>query len=181
MSTNRTYKIAFIGGIHGVGKSTVCKSLCQELKMEYLLASELLKWKEINNDVKNKKVQDISETQERLISVLDKTIQNGGHYMLDGHYSLLDSNSEVTKVPLDTFKQIAPFSLNIILGETSEVKMRLEQRDKREYDYALLKHLQDVELNNAEYISRALNIPLNIGTLNDYSRLIDMNRVLLKL
>ena len=51
---NMTSKIAFIGGIHGVGKSTVCKHICRDLKIEYLSASELLKWKDLNEDAQNK-------------------------------------------------------------------------------------------------------------------------------
>jgi len=63
-----TEKIAFIGGIHGVGKSTICRQICDEIKLEYLSASELLKWKEINEDVKNKKVISRPDTQDRLIT-----------------------------------------------------------------------------------------------------------------
>jgi len=31
--------ITFIGGIHGVGKSTICRQICDEIKLEYLSAS----------------------------------------------------------------------------------------------------------------------------------------------
>jgi len=47
--------IVFVGGIHGVGKSTICQHICRELNMEYLSASELSKWEEINDDAKIKK------------------------------------------------------------------------------------------------------------------------------
>jgi adenylate kinase len=49
--------IAFIGGIHGVGKSTICQQICDKLNLVYLSASELIKWSDINEDVKNKKVE----------------------------------------------------------------------------------------------------------------------------
>jgi adenylate kinase len=55
--------IFFIGGIHGVGKSTICQQVCREMNIEYLSASELLKWGEINDDVKNKNVEDITYTK----------------------------------------------------------------------------------------------------------------------
>ena len=42
-------------GIHGVGKCTICQQICSELNLEYLSASELLKWKAVIEDAKNKK------------------------------------------------------------------------------------------------------------------------------
>jgi adenylate kinase len=165
-------RIAFIGGIHGVGKSTICRHVCSELNLEYLSASELLKWKDINEDAKNKKVKDIPDTQNRLILGLTNTLQKDKNYLLDGHYCLLNSDNEVVNVPLDTFKKINPFSLNIILGDISEIKKRLEMRDNMPYDYNLLERLQSEELTYAKQMSKTLGITLNIGTQKDYSELL---------
>ena len=169
-------KIAFIGGIHGVGKSTICEHICRELNMEYLSASELLRWKDLNEDVQNKKVKDIPYTQNRLLLGLTNSIQPGKFYLLDGHYCLLNDDNEITRVPMEVFKQINPFSLNLILGDTSEVKRRLEIRDGKTYDHELLEHLQNEEMTYAKQLSRTLGITLNIGTQNDYSELLTLNR-----
>ena len=179
MTDNMTSKIAFIGGIHGVGKSTVCKHICRDLKIEYLSASELLKWKDLNEDAQNKKVKDIPYTQNRLILGLTNTVQEGKFYLLDGHYCLLNTNNEITRVPVEAFEQINPFSLNIILGDISEVNKRLETRDGRISDYELLEHLQNEELTYARQLSKTLGITLNIGTQNDYSELLTLNRNIL--
>lgn len=64
--------ITFIGGIHGFGNITICRQICDEVKLEYLSASELIKWKDINEDIQNKKVRNIPATQDRLIIRLDK-------------------------------------------------------------------------------------------------------------
>lgn len=165
-------RIAFIGGIHGVGKSTICRHISSELNLEYLSASELLKWKDINEDAKNKKVKDIPDTQNRLILGLTNTVQKGKNYLLDGHYCLLNSDNEVVNVPLETFEEINPFSLNLILGDISEIKKRLETRDNKPYDYALLERLQSEEITYAKYLSKTLGITLNVGTQNDYSELL---------
>jgi adenylate kinase len=164
--------IAFIGGIHGVGKSTICQHICSELNLEYLSASELIKWKDINEDAKNKKVKDIPSTQNRLILGLNKTVQKGINYLLDGHYCLLNSDNEVVNIPLETFEKIKPVSLNIILGETLDIKKRLEIRDNKPYDKNLLEHLQNEELTYAKYLSKTLGISLNIGTQKDYSEIL---------
>jgi adenylate kinase len=67
--------ISFIGGIHGVGKSTICKDLCTKLSVEYLSASQVLKWADLNQDVKNKMAENISVTQDRLIEKLVNTVK----------------------------------------------------------------------------------------------------------
>lgn len=146
-------RIAFIGGIHGVGKSTICRHLSSELQLEYLSASELLKWKDINED-SNKKVKDIRDTQNRLILDLTNSVQKEKYYLLDGHYCLLNSNNEVVNVPLEIFEKINPFSLNLIVSDIAEIKNRLETRDDKPYDYALLERLQSQELIYAKRLSK---------------------------
>lgn len=160
--------LIFTGGIHGVGKSTICRHICRELNLEYLSASELLKWKDINEDVKNKKVEDIPFTQNRLIAGLKNTLQEDKNYLLDGHFSLLNKYNEVENISLDTFKQINPKTLVLILGDVKEIKKRLETRDKKPYEYELLEHLQNSEFAYAKVLSEFLNIPLSIVKSNDY-------------
>lgn len=164
--------IAFIGGIHGVGKSTICRQICDEVKLEYLSASELIKWKDINEDVQNKKVKNIPATQDRLIIGLANTVQKNKSYLLDGHYCLLNCENEIVNIPLDTFKSINPISLNIILGDINEIRDRLEKRDNRPYDQELLTRMQESELNYARHLSKTLGVTLTIGTQKDFSELL---------
>jgi len=164
--------IAFIGGIHGVGKSTICRQICDDVKLEYLSASELIKWKGINEDIRNKKVINIPATQDRLIIGLTNSIQKNKYYILDGHYCLLNKRNGIENIPLDTFKLINPFSLNIVLGDIIEIRNRLEKRDNRSYDQELLHRMQESELNYARYLSKTLGVTLNIGTQNDFSELL---------
>lgn len=159
--------IIFIGGIHGVGKSTICQHICRELNLEYLSASELLKWEDINDDVKNKKVRDISFTQNRLIEGLSNTIEKGHFYLLDGHYCLLNEKAEVEKISIDIFMQINPKVLGLIIGDIREIKTRLDLRDKKNYDFWLLEQLQKTELDYAKELSVVLNVPLYIEECND--------------
>ena len=165
-------KIAFIGGIHGVGKSTICRKICEKIELEYLSASNLLKWNDINNDAQNKKVKNIPATQDRLIIGLANTIKKNKSYLLDGHYCLLNSANEIVKIPLDTFKKINPISLNLILGNISEIKNRLEKRDSIQYDEELLNRMQKNELKYAKYLSKAMGVTLNIGTQNEFAALL---------
>lgn len=164
--------VAFIGGIHGVGKSTICKEICSSLALVHLTASEVLKWKDINNDVKNKNVDDIPFTQNLLITNLRRLVSKHERYLLDGHYCLLNKDNQITDVPISTFNEIKPISLNLIVGFASEIKNRLEQRDGRSYSLNLVEEMQDRELANARSISTSLSVDLNIGTLEDFSKIL---------
>jgi adenylate kinase len=163
--------ISFIGGIHGVGKSTICKDLCGKLGVEYLSASQVLKWADINEDSKNKKVEDILLTQDRLINGLQNTVKENNHYLLDGHYCLFDKEGKVTRVPFETFKAINPVSLHLIIGDVATIKSRIEERDKRNYEYKLLKDMQEQEIDYAKELAEKLNIKLSVGQENNYSEI----------
>jgi adenylate kinase len=165
--------ISFIGGIHGVGKSTICKSICADLNIEYLSASEVLKWVEINEDSQEKKVQNIALTQNRLIKGLQNRVEKEHHYLLDGHYCLLDNSEKIIKVPFETFQAINPSTLHLIVSDITEIKSRLELRDKRIYDYSLLKNMQDQEIEYAKELSHKLNIDLTIGQQDNYCQILD--------
>jgi len=99
--------IIFIGGIHGVGKGTLCEKVCNDLNLLHLSASEVLKWEEIS-EKDNKLVKDFTLTQNRLITNLQQIVKENERYVLDGHYCLLNNDNVPKKIDFDTFKSIHP-------------------------------------------------------------------------
>ena len=67
--------IIFIGGIHGVGKGTICKEISLKTGLIHITASQILKWEDISN-LDNKRVENIASTQERLMIGLKNLIKN---------------------------------------------------------------------------------------------------------
>jgi len=167
-----TKNIAFIGGIHGVGKSTVCDTICNKTGLKYLSASEVLKWKELNDDVTNKKVTDISHNQDRLIIGLRALVDEHSKYLLDGHYCLLNKQGVIEKIPIETFMQINPYSLNLIIDDVLAIKGRLEKRDNKPYDINLLNNMQEAEIFYANEVADTLRISLNICTAGNIEKII---------
>ena len=161
--------IAFIGGIHGVGKTTICNAICNATELVYLSASQVLKWNEINQDDTNKTVSDVTNTQGRLVRGLTGIVDKRNKYLLDGHYCLLDKESVIQKIPSEIFIKINPFSLNLIVEDVSLIKERLEKRDGKPYDFDLLERLQSNEVAHAMEVSNILNTQLNIGSSQDIS------------
>ncbi len=150
--------IHFIGGVHGVGKGTVCNKICKQVGLTHLSASELLKWGEIStND--NKKVKDIKDTQERLLTGINNATQKGKSYLLDGHFCLFNAKGVIEKVPKETFAKIAPKSIAIVATDVILIKQRLEARDKKIYELEILEYMQNTEKEYAEEVATILDIP----------------------
>lgn len=152
-------KIIFVGGIHGVGKGTLCNEIARKFDLEHLTASEVLKWNEIS-DLKNKKVKDISSTQDRLLNNLRKIISSGQSYLLDGHFTLLNSSGNPQKIEDETFIEINPISIILLTCEASTILSRLSSRDNSKYNLRIIQKMQKMEIEHANHISKKLNIPL---------------------
>jgi adenylate kinase len=168
MSDFNFNKISFVGGIHGAGKSTICRKICDHLQVNYLSASEVLNWNRVNSDLKNKNVDNISFTQDLLIEGLRKRVIEKEKYILEGHYCLLNKHNKIVKLPVDTFKLINPLSFYVIINDISIIKSRLESRDGKDYDYDLLSRMQDLEIEHATELSKKLGKALTIGQESDF-------------
>ncbi len=152
-------KIIFVGGIHAVGKGVICKELAEKFNFEHLSASQVLKWNEIS-DLKNKKVKNFATNQERLLANLNQIIEPNKKYLLDGHFTLLNSNGEPKKIDESTFTGIQPKSIILLTCEPEIIYERLKQRDNSNYQLSILKKMQQMEIEHANYISKKLKIPL---------------------
>lgn len=150
--------IIFIGGIHGVGKGTLCEKVCNDLNLLHLSASEVLKWEEIS-EKENKLVEDFNLTQNRLITNLQQIVSENERYVLDGHYCLLNKYNVPEKIEFDTFRTLNPFAFIIVVDDVQEIKRRLENRDKKEYDFELLFKFQELELEYSKELAEKLNKP----------------------
>ena len=159
--------IIFVGGIHGVGKGTICKELSRIFQFNHLSASDVLKWNEIS-DKGNKNVKNLNSTQERLIYGLSQIIEPAKKYLLDGHFCLLNSDGVPEKVPENTFLKIDPCAIIVITCNAQTIADRLKARDNKSYDIKILQEMQSLEVEFAQKISLQLNIPFfNIKTSKD--------------
>lgn len=150
--------IYFIGGIHGVGKGTICKEIAYKTGLIHITASQVLKWEEIS-DNDNKLVKNINSSQDRLIKGLKNLIKKDKIYLLDGHYCLLNSDGIPSRIDEDTFDQINPKAITIVIDDAEEIAKRLESRDGKIYSIKILSDLQQMEIEYAKYLSDKYSIP----------------------
>lgn len=153
------YSLIFLGGVHGTGKGVFCEQLCRSSHWQYLSASKLLKWSEYADDPMNKAVRSIPETQRRLLTGLERECKPGGHYLLDGHFTLLDADRRVTRIDKAIFEAIAPEAILVKTEIPVVVQERLRQRDGRTYPLALIEQMLAEETAYSEELAHDLNIP----------------------
>ncbi|MGO4773606.1 ATP-binding protein [Flavobacterium sp. W22_SRS_FK3] len=153
--------IIFIGGIHGSGKGTICETLKNKIDLIHLTASEVLKWDELSTQ-EEKLVTNIDETQNRLVINLNKIVEENKTYLLDGHYCLLNKDGKPEKIPIQTFKDINPKKIILVIANPETIKKRLAKRDAKTYDINIIEEFQNLEINFATEISEILEISLHI-------------------
>ncbi len=151
--------LLFIGGIHGVGKGTICKKICEETNLIHITASDVLKWNELSKP-DNKKVANIKDTQKRLISGLSRIINENKTYLLDGHFCLFNAKGEVERIPEETFEQINPMLFAIVIDDVDQIQERINKRDEKFYNIDTLEKMQIAEIEYSKDIALLLNVPL---------------------
>jgi adenylate kinase len=166
--------IVFLGGVHGVGKSSICKKISRYLKIEHLSSGHLLQWQSNNQNANEKLVSDIHNTQNRLIQTLRTTVKPGAKYLLDGHLCLLNKNRKIEKVPYDVFKYISPVIVSILVSKAIEIQERLLQRDNVSYSLDLIQQMQQTEVEYGRELAEYFNIPFLVIESTNYQLLIKL-------
>jgi len=158
-------KPIFIGGIHGVGKSTICAKICAELNMPHLIAGDVIRKFKKTNSIhhvdQGKRVGNIPVNQDILVSALNKIVIDHSSYVLDGHFTLFDSSGAVHPIPISTFSAINPAIMFLVVDEPELIQSRLLSRDEETYCPKALGEMQDAEVDHASAVSKNLNIELH--------------------
>jgi len=152
----------FVGGVHGVGKTTLCNELALEFRIPHLTASNLIKEHQKIPHSQHKVVHDIEGNQGALVEALSAIEITSLTYILDGHYTLIDSENEVKRIPLGAFTRVSPLSLVIVTGKPCEIKERLQSRDSTEYTVDFIEYMQELEIKHAQYIAQQTGAHLEI-------------------
>ncbi len=152
--------IIFVGGIHGVGKTTLCSRIINRTGFKHFSASELIK-KVKHDDVckKRKLVSDINENQNHLSIALNEYMNGNFTYLLDGHFCLLNNEGAITKIPFSTFQDINPSCIVNVSDNVNNIVARLSKRDSEVYDDKFISLFQKEEIDHSKYIAKSLRVP----------------------
>lgn len=155
-----TFRLCFVGGVFGAGKSTLCQEIARTLPARHVKASELIQFQPQSTDSTGKAVDRVHENQKRLVEALDALRLQAGIILLDGHYCLWNSNHSVIPVSLETFRRLNPSALVLVDVAAHAAVGRLYQRDGNFLDPGLLQTLLEAERAQARAVAAALDVPL---------------------
>jgi adenylate kinase len=155
--------IVFVGGIHGVGKTTLCQMLASLLHASHVTAGSLIQ-ETAGVDVATtvgKAVPDISANQQLLLKGLDSyRCRVAGPIVLDGHFSLLQPSGEVVEIPIAVYVAIAPRAVVLVETDSQTAHDRLARRDGTAPSLETVSLLARHERAGAEAACAALRVPM---------------------
>lgn len=153
----------FVSGIHGVGKSYFCEMIKNRLGINSYSASQLITIRRNQGFSTDKLVPDINDNQSLLVAAINELRITERKFILDGHFCLLNSKGDITRIPADTYSALRPDRL-ILLTEKPEVILeRRFKRDGIEADIMEIEAFQNAEKKYAEEIAEQLGIPLIVS------------------
>lgn len=152
-------KIIFIGGIHGVGKSTLCAKISDIMDIRSYSSSKLIKSVSGLEFPSDKKIKGINKNQDLLIAAVEKHIDPNNYCLLDGHFCLLNQDGEVSEIPITTFTDLSPAAIIVLTNEPDIIYSQIKDRDGNEMDIKKISLFQDREIEQAKLVSQTLNIP----------------------
>lgn len=154
----------FIGGVHGVGKSTLIKAIKGKLlDYEHLICSEVIKYTQSKLNVKK-----IDRNQDVLVSGIENIAPSAKTLLIDGHFALLQ-RQKPTLVPLSTFNKLKVDAILLLQGAIRTVLDRLPLEMRQLFDESILSELQELEVKHAHFVSRELNIPMLVVDAFNYN------------
>lgn len=153
-------KLLFIGGIHGVGKSTYCSNHLTPLGIKCVTASSLIREHKASLINTNKLVKDIDSNQEILLAAIEKEKESEDPLAIDGHFTLLNQESVITSVSVDVFSAISPDKIILLTANPSTILSRIENRDGTEWSLPLIEDFQNNEVAHAHHVAKELDIEI---------------------
>jgi adenylate kinase len=154
----------FVAGVHGAGKSTICRELARLLGALHATAGDLIR---VNANATTeaavgvKAVPNVDTNQQLLLRELAVYRgRNRGLLLLDGHFVLLKPDGAIGKIPVAVYEAIAPVAVLLVEADAVTVHSRLLERDKTAPPVATITELAMQERAHSERVCGELKIPL---------------------
>lgn len=158
----RNSRIVLIGGVHGVGKSELCKELSVRLGVDHVTASQLIK-QYTNRSVDNQKqVDSLIDNQTLLIKALYHYRSSSSGIILDGHFCLLGQGYIIQEIPVTVFRKIRMSAAVVLTGYPNIIQSRLQSRGNPVFPLGLIEQFQSSEIHHATLVCQTLAIPILI-------------------
>lgn len=153
--------IIFIAGVHGVGKSFLCKKYATKHNILHKSASQLIKEFDSNSVSVNKQTKDINKNQEILIQAVNSIHEQNKSMLLDGHFILINTAGNLTSIDALVFKNLNIDGIVLIENFPNIIEARLSDRDRGQVSYDI-KRMLALEKEQALFVANLYSIPIEI-------------------
>ena len=140
--------IVFVGGVHGVGKSTCCQEVAERTGLQWLTASSLIKAEEQSAVAEHSKVVlDAVRNQQLLVRSVRKRMKRGhDRVILDGHFTLFTLSGTIETIEIDVFIQLGLERIVVLRDDPSAICGRLRERDGQDWSISMVDIHQNAEI-----------------------------------
>lgn len=164
--------IIFIGGIHGVGKTTICNKLSKELSIKHYSSSNLIARLDSQRIKKDKRANNILDNQDILLRAIELFLDEDKTYLLDGHFCLIDRKHSIQEVPTMVFEKMGIKGIVVISDYEIKILERLKSRDGKDYSMEFINRFQEKEIYHANYVAEQIKVPVKIINLSNKEKYI---------
>ncbi len=154
----------FLGGVHGVGKSSMCSEAAQRIGLTVFGASAIIRAeRQVPSLDSRTAVRDVRGNQELLVQGVRKRVpESSGHFVLDGHFALRTLDGAIERIDPAVFVALGIDHFICIQDDPQAIVARLLDRDGAIHAVDEIADLQSEELDHAEYVSGKLTIQLDV-------------------
>ena len=154
------FRLIFVSGVHGSGKTTFCKQLSNAANAKHYSASELIQRRtEIRID---KIVTSALENQEILKIELASERKAHKRLIIDGHFCLQGKGSNIITLGVETFEAINADLFICIHEDPQTIASRLKDRDGIAHDPSFIANMQAEEIKQCKIMSKKLQTPYQL-------------------
>lgn len=159
----------FVGGVHGVGKSTCCEQAARALGIQHRSASAMIKSQQAEAiSTTSKAVVSPAANQRLLIQAVTTFFTTGEKMLLlDGHFTIPTTAGQVERIPVEVFKALIVSGIVVLVEKPHVIRNHRKGRDGTAPDVTAIEVAQSMELVHARTIARALACPFASFAPND--------------
>lgn len=154
----REGKVLFVGGVHGVGKTSLIASYASGSGVLHASAGRIIS--EAKGAIlTGKTVDDIHGNQKILVDAVRRLRESGECIILDGHFSVLDANFKAKSIPLEVFSDLGIDEVVVLVDRPAAISRRIFSRDCIKIPVKSIESLQKLEVENAMKVADQMCIP----------------------
>lgn len=154
----------FLGGVHGVGKTSMCDGISEKFGLKVISASTIIRAeREHPSSDSRTAVSNVGGNQGLLIRGVQRHVADApGNYLMDGHFALRTLAGKIEEIDANVFHSMGVNGLVCLVDDPDAIARRLAARDGQRHEVDAIAQLQAAELGAAESVARTLGLELRV-------------------